>query len=97
MPNFGSSGGSTPPTPPQFAYGGETGAGGLAQLHPNEFVLSEKMRKGLQPLPAGVFSGAAAAPITSSYQSRGVTIYGGLALYGVQDAQGLLSQLQAMS
>jgi hypothetical protein len=37
---------------PSRARGGPTGQGGLFLLHPNEFVLSEAMRRGRAPIPA---------------------------------------------
>jgi len=42
--------------PPEFAYGGWTGTGGIARVHKNEFVLSQAMLTGSRPIPADVLS-----------------------------------------
>lgn len=77
-----------------FALGGFTGRGGYARVHPNEYMLSEAMRSGKQAIAPGALAPAAIAQLGGG--SSKVTIYGGLALYGVQDAPSLLEQLREL-
>jgi len=44
---------------PSLQYGGDTGRGGIVRVHPNEWVLSEKMRRGQAAIPPEAMTPAA--------------------------------------
>jgi hypothetical protein len=79
-----SGGGSTGNTLPSRALGGPTGQGGLFLLHPNEFVLSEAMRTGRAPIPAG------AVPTSALSGSR--TVINNVNLYDTLTTKMFLEQ-----